>query len=232
MGITVLRLQPAGSPWIAFTGVDGNISSIYVVRADGSHSAQLTDSATDDYSPRWLDDGWGIGYASRAGGYEAHYRVDFKGQIDTIPATKRPLAANYSPQRDWILMIGYDNENWDIYRMRPDGSERQRLTTHPAQDGFPAWSSDGKWIAFASDRSGSWEIYRMQADGTQTEQLTNNGLDNWQPTWSPKLDLHWSITRNTVIGLLLVMLGTIVRRLYSYKEFINAHVSSRIHPNS
>ena len=45
--------------------------------------------------------------------------------------------------------------NWEIYTMRSDGSDEQRLTTNGAYDGQPAISPDGRKIAFVSLRGGS-----------------------------------------------------------------------------
>ncbi|HKN47783.1 MAG TPA: hypothetical protein VJ144_07410 [Candidatus Polarisedimenticolia bacterium] len=43
----------------------------------------------------------------------------------------------------------------DLYVARTDGSEMRRLTRHPADDGAPAGSPDGRSVVFASDRSGN-----------------------------------------------------------------------------
>jgi Tol biopolymer transport system component len=47
-----------------------------------------------------------------------------------------------------------------------DGSNVQRLTDDPAEDGLPTWSPDGKVLAFASQRSGSWGIWVMTPAGS------------------------------------------------------------------
>ena len=60
-----------------------------------------------------------------------------------------------------------------------------RLTDDPANDGVPAWSSDGSRIAFMSDRDGNWEIYVMNADGSDQARLTDNPADDGIPAWAP-----------------------------------------------
>ncbi len=76
--------------------------------------------------------------------------------------------------------------DFDIYSMKPDGSDLRRLTNNIAYDDFPVWSPDGKKIAFVSDRHGQTEINVMNADGSRPRRLTtDNGPVNAFPAWSP-----------------------------------------------
>ncbi len=76
--------------------------------------------------------------------------------------------------------------DFEIYTMKPDGSELRRLTNNAAYDDFPVWSPDGRKIAFVSDRDGEPEIYRMDADGSRVRRLTtDDGPVNAFPAWSP-----------------------------------------------
>jgi hypothetical protein len=77
-------------------------------------------------------------------------------------------------------------ERGDIYVMDADGSNRQRLTSHLANDTAPVWSPDGTRIAFMSNRDGDYEIFIMNADGTDVRQLTSNdSIYDVEPSWSP-----------------------------------------------
>lgn len=81
-----------------------------------------------------------------------------------------------------MAIVAQRDGQTDIYVMNADGSAEARLTTHPAHDGKPAWSPDGKQIAFESDRDGQPEIYIINADGTGGERrLTTGG--GWSPSW-------------------------------------------------
>ena len=60
-------------------------------------------------------------------------------------------------------------------------TEPIRLTEHPADDRWPAWSPDGRELAFASRRDGNWELYMMDYDGHNQTRLTFNTSDDYMP---------------------------------------------------
>jgi Tol biopolymer transport system component len=53
---------------------------------------------------------------------------------------------------------------WEIWTVRPDGSELKRLTHESEDTPVPTWSPKGDWIAFA----GEIGLYLVDAAGTQT----------------------------------------------------------------
>ncbi len=68
--------------------------------------------------------------------------------------------------------------SYDIFTARPDGSDLQRLTTHPGYDAEGTVSPDGKWLIFTSKRDGDIDLYKMRLDGTKLTRLTqSSGYD-------------------------------------------------------
>jgi len=57
------------------------------------------------------------------------------------------------------------------------------MTTHPANDGNPSWSHDGRWIYFDSARTGQQQVWKMPADGGDAIQVTRDG--GFAPLESP-----------------------------------------------
>lgn len=75
-----------------------------------------------------------------------------------------------------------------LYRMRPDGGEAQRITD--AKDGVStfAFSRDGRWLAYRSGKAGEEQLYRLPVDAIDTakpDQLTKQaaGVGSW--AWAP-----------------------------------------------
>jgi dipeptidyl aminopeptidase/acylaminoacyl peptidase len=60
----------------------------------------------------------------------------------------------------------------DIHVAALDGSTVRTLATHPANDGQPRWSPDGKHLYFVSSRSGSPQVWKTPVDGGEAEQVT------------------------------------------------------------
>ena len=87
---------------------------------------------------------------------------------------------------EWLVFQSDRSEGqFDIYRMRFDGSEVQQLTADPAADIEPSVSFDGQRVAFASNRAGDWEIYRMSINGGTPITVTNYpAADDLAPSWN------------------------------------------------
>jgi TolB protein len=112
----------------------------------------------------------------------------------THTATPTPTATS-APRAGGglIAFSAFIDGNWDIYALRvsdypaSDGdlsSRLIRLTSHPAEDRYPAFSPDGRTLAFASRRNGAWNLYALTPEGTVT-QLTDDPAYDGAPAWSP-----------------------------------------------
>jgi tricorn protease len=87
--------------------------------------------------------------------------------------------------------------NGDIWLAQTKGGSARQLTHHPAADGYPSFSPNGKYLAFSSSRSGSRQVHLMPYVGGQPKQLTAHTegftVEGWHPDGKRVLT---SITRD------------------------------------
>jgi Tol biopolymer transport system component len=93
-----------------------------------------------------------------------------------------------------LAYASYQDGDYDIYTMDPDGSNVQNLTTafDPEfgagwTDAGPAWSPDGTKLTFTSNRDALNErVWVMDADGSNQAALTpDDGIARFGASWSP-----------------------------------------------
>ena len=102
-------------------------------------------------------------------------------------AAVQPAGAAFPGNNGQIVYVKNQGSGFagDIYKMNPDGSNPQLLTSSPKYDEEPTWSPNGKRIAFDSNRSGTYQIYVMDPDGTDVKRVTSGAGGSSQPAWSP-----------------------------------------------
>jgi Tol biopolymer transport system component len=90
--------------------------------------------------------------------------------------------------------------------MQMDGSQRIKLTDHPARDEFISWSPDSTHIVYRSYRGGEndmqGDLFVIRSDGTEQYRLTANARRDIPLQWSPdgaNLLLHELETNSIVI---------------------------------
>jgi Tol biopolymer transport system component len=77
-------------------------------------------------------------------------------------------------------------DDYRIWVMDPDGTDRVALTSGPGFDRAPHWSPDGTKIAFTRGFPfGQSQVYVVNADGDGLTALTNAPNHNTMPHWSP-----------------------------------------------
>ncbi len=69
--------------------------------------------------------------------------------------------------------------------IRPDGSQRRRLTDDPSIEKEPAFSPDGTQLSFTSDRDGSLQVYLMNLSDQTVTQVTSRSEGADESSFSP-----------------------------------------------
>src|SRR5262249_1122750 len=101
------------------------------------------------------------------------------------------LAASHAatcPAENRIIYVANPTGSWQIYSVKPDGTDTQQLTNLAPTDfnlWWPSYSPDGTKIAFAygPNSDGSIDVFVMNCDGSGLTQITQDGL-SLGPRWS------------------------------------------------
>jgi TolB protein len=171
---------------------------IAVMRSNGSQFRFLTAQGDKNYFPSLSPEGKRVVYQVR--GAENGLRI--KSLVDGSVIKLTEGMDNFpvwSPRGDRIVFTGFETGDFEIYSVRPDGTEMRQLTHTHGNDAHALWSPNGRWIAFTSSRMGwkdemlrPWhgpqsygEIFVMRADGTDVRQLTDNQWEEGVVGWAP-----------------------------------------------
>jgi len=76
------------------------------------------------------------------------------------------------PKRDGAYRWALDD--YDIYSVRLDGQQMQRLTSSAGYDAEATIAPDGKTIVWTSVKDGDLDLYTMNVDGTNMRRLTDD----------------------------------------------------------
>ena len=202
--------QPSWSPdgqWVAFgLGVwfqarrTGN-ARIMRVRADGTGLEALTDGTVHSGFPSYSADGKQIVYRvwgddQKQYGLRILNLEDRKTRVLTTGYDNLP---GWSPDGSRILFTRrVDAVNFDIFTIRPDGSDLLRLTTNRSTDGHAVWTADGRIIWNSGiygfrDEAALYDntfqqygqIFIMNADGSGKRMVTDSRWEDSMPLYIP-----------------------------------------------
>lgn len=191
----------------AFQGVEGGrpVARIEkVTLADGARSALYLDGAfptasSDGRNLAFVFDNGG-GQALRVGGVDGEPAREIV-KAGTFNALMGP---RFSPDGAWIAFVAVGNgsaglppgrafgladllgvrvayahgEPWQIWKVRPDGSDLQRATMMQEDEPLVAWSRDGNWLA-VHGASGLWlvDVRNAAAEPRRLTDGTIGGID-------------------------------------------------------
>ena len=149
----------------------------------GTNYRTLTgDSTTGIQSPAWSPDGKWLAFRADNGlwlvdslGKQARHLVDIElGEevqhwlldISWAPDGKKILFAANLPDAN--------QERFDLYTIKPDGSGLTNLTKSPAMERLPTWSPDGASIAYQYPLRNKYGLYVMKANGRDAIQVAGH----------------------------------------------------------
>jgi len=118
---------------------------VCTIKPDGSElRVVVAEPSTYQVEPAFSPKGSLIVYRAIIGGVHDIWVLDLTtGQRTNITADPQvDIEPAWSPDGEWIVFgtLERGQPNFDLYVMRRDGSDRRRLTDHPAKDAYPSWS--------------------------------------------------------------------------------------------
>ena len=138
------RWSPDGTRFVYSSGATSD-ADVMTARVDGTGEAHLTASASTEIQPMWSPDGSRIAYASNADGDFDIYVMNADGSSPTriTDNAAGDFSPRWSPDGSWIALESdlSGPEHWEVYLMRPTGTEWKRVTNTPASATAinPAW---------------------------------------------------------------------------------------------
>jgi Tol biopolymer transport system component len=137
--------KPDGSPGGSF---------VFVLPLTGGEPRQITEN-TPSYLHGWAPGAKDVVIVAKRNGSPNYnlYRVSLRDNKETLLTpgnTTHVDGPEYSPDGKYVYYNANVSGTMQIWRMRPDGSEKEQLTFDDYHNWFPHISPDGKWMVFIS----------------------------------------------------------------------------------
>lgn len=165
---------------------DGNFE-IYAMDGDGTRQQRLTNSPSNDITPRWSPDGASIAFASdRSGAWEIYtMRADGSGLAQLTSNAGTNTAPSWTKDGQKIVFISTrDINSGEAYRMNADGGGVERLTKDStAKDGV-LQTHDGKSLILSLMMHGRHKIGIASLAGTATKIVGSGDANSMSPSLS------------------------------------------------
>ncbi|MEC9374017.1 MAG: DPP IV N-terminal domain-containing protein, partial [Planctomycetota bacterium] len=189
---SIVGISRDGERFAVASRKDGD-GEIYLIDIAGRELAQLTDNDAHESDPDLSPDGRSIVFRSDRDGPWDLYIMNLDGanvrrltnhrENDHLKGYGGEGPARFSPDGSKILFMSHRHGSWDLYTIRPDGSDLTRLTFDDSDESYGAWSPDGRFIAFNSNRGDNYDICLMRADGSGVRRLTSDPASDQAPSW-------------------------------------------------
>jgi Tol biopolymer transport system component len=166
--------------------------TLWTMAPDGTDLRQLRDSLQYPEHPSVAPDGRTVVFEDSV----SLFLMDADGQSLRLLETglSRSLSPAWTPDGAWVLFMGNEapDKPVQVYRIRADGSDRERLTTAEGLGGHsPALSRDGRYLAYvvykfdvAPGEERSWLVIRDLTNGAE-HIVTDSSFTGVPASWSP-----------------------------------------------
>ncbi len=136
-------------------GAGGRGSSVYVLPLEGGTPKEITDNVPS-YWHGWAPNNKEVVYVAQRNGVAVYdiYKNSINGgkevKLTNNKVGEHVDGCEYSPDGKYIYYNGSTSGTMQIWRMKPDGSDKEQITFDEYNDWFPHISPDGKWMVMIS----------------------------------------------------------------------------------
>ena len=135
-------------------GMPGGGSTVYTLPLSGGEPRLITEG-TPSYLHGWSSNGKDVAIVAKRNGSNIYnlYKVSLADRMEsplTTNTTGHVDGPEYSPDGKYIYYNANASGTMQIWRMKPDGSDRQQLTFDQYNNWFPHISPDEKWMVMVS----------------------------------------------------------------------------------
>jgi Tol biopolymer transport system component len=167
---------------------------LYSIPISGSAEQCVVSNADEYLQPQPLPDGGLVCVKLKDEVYQL-YRIGPSGDQWLTGDYMQNVNPRLSPNRDWVCYQKLDESGfWQVYRIRVDGTDEERLTRAECNCQTPVFSSDGNYVAYTKwplDSTGACDLsqicYVDVGSTSPGEEVRLNEPDATRedPCWSP-----------------------------------------------
>lgn len=199
---------------ITFSRYDGRGAHVFTMSPGGTGVRQVTAAAGVQAHSAISPDGTRIVYTQvnrRGSSVEV---IDRSGGAPVVlnRGRKWSMVPSWAPDASRIAFTSDADGNYEIYTMKPDGSDVRQLTftAPPIQHVGPKYSPDGSQLLYATDQDekdprNEQDIWVMPSDGGAGTRLTRGINDRESRGWSPDGRRIVTQTVKDGVGQLMVL---------------------------
>lgn len=189
-----------GSSWnsarraIVFSSSREPHDEVYVIAEAGRLGSErrLTDREGEvAYEPTWSPDGAWIVFESHPLDVEGRgviCKVPFERPHEVMTLTGEGEDArqpNWAPAGDRVVYQRHDGKRWELWTMKPDGTEKNQITSGDGDKTDASFSPDGAQVVFSMDPEDDADLYVIPTKGGEPVRLTRSPSYDGAPSWSP-----------------------------------------------